>query len=133
MPSGTNGSWKRAFGAAYTRSQCSSRVLPMPTAGPPTAATTGFFMRGSTSNSARAGEAPGLRVEEVGHVVAGGEAVRAAVEQHRAHLRVGFRGGERGAELSVHFDGNRVLLVEAVEAHARHPPFLFTFDQAGNP
>src|SRR5574339_206986 len=58
MPSGTNGSWKRAFGAAYTRSQCSSMVLPMPTAGPPTAATTGFFMCGSTSNSARAGELP---------------------------------------------------------------------------
>src|SRR5512145_150640 len=33
----------------------------MPTAGPPTAATTGFFMRGSASNSARAGEAPGVR------------------------------------------------------------------------
>src|SRR5687768_789262 len=61
MPSGTNGSWKRAFGAAYTRSQCSSMVVPIPTAGPPTAATTGFCMCGSTLNSACAGEVPGLR------------------------------------------------------------------------
>src|SRR5688572_13459005 len=61
MPSGTNGSWKRALGAAYTRSQCRSMVLPMPTAGPPTAATTGFFICGSVSNSARAGELPALR------------------------------------------------------------------------
>src|SRR5688500_7083009 len=61
MPSGTKGSWKRALGAANTRSQWSSIVLPMPTAGPPTAATTGFFMFGSVSKSARAGEGPGLR------------------------------------------------------------------------
>src|SRR6185503_13234650 len=61
MPSGTNGSWKRAFGAAYTRSQCRSMVVPMPTAGPPTAATTGFFMCGSTLKSACAGEVPGSR------------------------------------------------------------------------
>src|ERR1700741_4174537 len=61
MPSGTKGSWKRAFGAAYTRSQCRSRVVPMPTAGPPTAATTGFFMCGSTRNRACAGELPGSR------------------------------------------------------------------------
>src|SRR6185436_4415837 len=33
----------------------------MPIAGPPTAATTGFFMFGSASNSARAGELPGSR------------------------------------------------------------------------
>src|SRR6185436_13991013 len=61
MPSGTNGSWKRAFGAAYTRSQCRSMVVPIPTAGPPTAATTGFFMCGNTLKSAWAGDVPGLR------------------------------------------------------------------------
>src|SRR5688500_9926832 len=56
MPSGTNGSWKRALLAAYTRSQCSSMVQPMPTAGPPTAATTGLLRFGKTSNSFQVGE-----------------------------------------------------------------------------
>src|SRR5437899_2617429 len=55
MPSGTNGSWKRALVAAYTRSQCRSMVLPIPTAGPPTAATIGFARLGSTLNSSTTG------------------------------------------------------------------------------
>src|SRR5687767_7956801 len=56
MPSGTNGSWKRALLAAYTRSQCSSMVQPMPTAGPPTAATTGLLRFGMTSKRRQVGE-----------------------------------------------------------------------------
>src|SRR3954467_1844557 len=61
MPSGTKGSWKRALGAAYTRSQCSSMVEPMPMAGPPTAATTGLAITGKMSNSALAGVLPSVR------------------------------------------------------------------------
>ena len=41
-PSGTNGAVNFAVSAAYTRSQCSNIVTPMPTAAPFTAATMGF-------------------------------------------------------------------------------------------
>src|SRR6185436_2785869 len=51
MPSGTKGSWKRALSPAYTRSQCRSIVLPMPMAGPATAATTGLGIAGRWRNS----------------------------------------------------------------------------------
>src|SRR5437762_4314318 len=65
MPSGTNGSWKRALVAAYTRSQCRSMVLPIPTAGPPTAATIGFARLGSTLNSSTTGgSAPAGRLRK---------------------------------------------------------------------
>src|SRR5437868_1897942 len=56
MPSGTKGSWKRAAGDAYTRSQCRSSVVPMPTAGPPTAATTGFSITGRSSKKRQLGD-----------------------------------------------------------------------------
>src|SRR5947207_9169182 len=65
MPSGTNGSWKRALVAAYTRSQCRSMVLPIATAGPPTAATIGFARLGSTLNSSTTGgSAPAGRLRK---------------------------------------------------------------------
>src|SRR5262245_11655042 len=56
MPSGTNGSWKRALLAANTRSQCSSMVVPMPTAGPPTAATSGLSSASMASKKRVLGE-----------------------------------------------------------------------------
>ena len=82
--------------------------MPMPTAGPPTAATTG------------------------------GEAVRRAVQEHRARLRVGVRRGERGSEHGVHLDRDRVFLVDAVEAYTGNTrpsrgPRQLTSDQGGSP
>src|SRR2546428_4713939 len=65
MPRPTNGSWKRVSGVAYTRSQCSSSVVPMPIAGPPTAATIGFCRLGSTSKKRQLGDfAPGGRLRK---------------------------------------------------------------------
>src|SRR5438128_3120519 len=65
MPRPTNGSWKRVSGVAYTRSQCSSSVVPMPIAGPPTAATIGFCSAGSTSKKRQLGDlAPGGRLRK---------------------------------------------------------------------
>ena len=46
---------------------------------------------------------------------------------------IGIGRGERGAELRVHLHGNRVLLVQTVEANARYAICSFTFDQDGSP
>src|SRR5512145_961950 len=76
-------------------------------------------------------------VEEIGDVVAGGEAVRAAVQQHRARLGIRVRRGERCTQHRVHLDRNRVLLVGAIEPDTRYSVAAFfpqiTSDQGGNP
>src|SRR5438874_3527916 len=65
MPRPTNGSWKRVSGVAYTRSQCRSSVVPMPIAGPPTAATIGFCSAGRVSKKLQLGDlAPGGRLRK---------------------------------------------------------------------
>src|SRR5918912_1373785 len=47
------------------RSQCRSSVQPMPTAGPATAATIGFFITGNVRKSAAAGDSvPGVRLRK---------------------------------------------------------------------
>src|SRR6266850_1720320 len=56
MPKATNGSWKRVAGVANTRSQCRRSVVPMPTAGPPTAATIGFCSAGRISKKRQLGD-----------------------------------------------------------------------------
>jgi hypothetical protein len=75
---------------------------------------------------------PGVRIaiEEILQVVAGREAILAAVDQDRAHLRVGVRGGERLRHGAVHVLRQRVLLVGARELYAQHAVFGFGKDVA---
>ena len=109
--------------------------MPMPTAGPPTAATIGFFISGSASKkrARRRFLARGGALEEIGEIVAGAEAVLRAVQQHRAHLLVGIGGGERVARAAVHLGGDRVLLVGARELDARDAIRGFSPYQACSP
>src|SRR5581483_11641384 len=60
------------------------------------------------------------RLQEIGEVVAGAEALARAVEQHGAHLGGGIRGSERLAELPIHLRGKCVFLFRAIERDARN-------------
>jgi hypothetical protein len=66
--------------------------------------------------------------EEVVQVVAGGEAIAGAVEQHDAHRPVRVRRHDRVGETGIHRGRDRVLLVGPVQLDALHRAFADSDD-----
>src|SRR3954453_13032540 len=115
----------------------------MPTAGPFTAATTGFGSRRMPATAA--GDRGGVNVDlllDVGHPVVGvrleaglevgarREAAPRAGDQHRAHRRVGGRAEDRVAQRRADLGRPRVEGLGPVEWDAAYGPLLLPEDCA---
>jgi hypothetical protein len=94
----------------------------MPTAGPHTAATSGFGKAADAAQEAehrRVGRG-GRLVQEVGDVVAGRKNRFMALDHHHAHRRVVVGRFERVGHGAVHGGGDGIFLVQAVQRDGHH-------------
>ena len=120
QPEADERSRKRASVAATTKSQCSSMVVPMPTATPLTAATSGLRQWTSAGRKRSACAIKPLSPvgggKEIREIVAGGERPRHAGDQHAAHRVACARAFERSGHRLVHGERERVLLLRPVSS-----------------
>jgi len=80
----------------------------------------------------RAVEVARRLLDEVGDVVAGGEALGAAGDQHRVDFGIVIGLLERIGQLAVHGAGQGVFLVRAVEAQGQQTAFAVQQDGVGH-
>src|SRR6218665_3106911 len=97
-------------------------VVPMPTAGPQTEATTGLAkapMPCRKSTPRQTLRRRGL-LQKIGNVIARGEDARIALEHEHAHASIGLCRSQRIGQRRVHGAGEGVLLGHTLESDAAH-------------
>ena len=125
-----------ALSASTTRSQCSSIVVPTPTARPCTAATSGRVQRASDwmkrTTLRLPSDLPGCDGREFADIVAGGEHVALAADQDHAGGRIELGGFDGIGELAVHRIRQRVLLVGARQRERENSVVVLDPDVLGH-
>ncbi|MNV96772.1 hypothetical protein D3C71_1918120 [compost metagenome] len=80
----------------------------------------------------RAVEAVRRLLDEIGDVVAGGEAFGRAGDQHGVDIRVAVGLFQRLGQVAVHGAGQGVFLVRAIQAQGQQAAFAFNLDGIGH-
>ncbi len=103
-------------------------VVPTPIAAPFTAATNGVASddRAVRNGEAWVGSFVAARDLEILDIVAGGEGIAGAAQQHDADRRILVRVTERLHHGGIHRRGQRVLFLRPVEQHLQHRAGLVT-------
>src|SRR5271156_2700163 len=117
-PSLINGVDKTVTEPATTWSQCSSMVVPTPTAAPLTAATSGFCRRASAGGKSvgRRMEPASRGLEKIGDVVTRTESPRGTCDHDATDGIVMIALAQRAGDIAVHRKRQRVFLFRAIHA-----------------